>query len=158
MDTTLSALHTLSHLNLTSPRKLGHFVYEETEAQKCSVTFAESHGHCRILCPVLERVGLSRQGGKKSTTPQTTPLQHGYLLCTPEGQYFSENSLKNYNDLSRGPGKGSQRPSTPHLVSCLYPGLSVPKGLALSLALRGKVFQQTLIPCNRKKSPFLHQP
>ena len=70
MDTTLSALHTLSHLNLTSPRKLGHFVYEETEAQKCSVTFAESHGHCRILCPVLERVGLSRQGGKKSTTPQ----------------------------------------------------------------------------------------
>ena len=60
--------------------------------------------------------------------------------------------------LSRGPGKGSQRPSTPHLVSCLYPGLSVPKGLALSLALRGKVFQQTLIPCNRKKSPFPHQP
>lgn len=42
MDTTLSALHALSHLNLTSPRKLGHFVYEGTEAQKCSVTCAVS--------------------------------------------------------------------------------------------------------------------
>lgn len=42
MDTTLSALHALSHLNLTSPRKLGHFVYEGAEAQKCSVTCAVS--------------------------------------------------------------------------------------------------------------------
>ena len=42
---------------------------------------------------------------------------------------------------------GSQRPSTPRLVSCPSPGRSVPQGLALSLALRGRVFRQTLIPC-----------
>ena len=43
---------------------------------------------------------------------------------------------------------GSQRPSTPRLVSCPSPGRSVPQGLALNLAFRGRVFQQTLIPCN----------
>ena len=58
MDTTLSALHTLSHLNLTSPRKLGHFVYEETEAQKCSVT-------CTVSWPLLDSMPRPGKSGVK---------------------------------------------------------------------------------------------